>query len=254
MSIDKTQGIILKKIDIRETSVIATFYTKEFGKIKGLLKGVREDPNKVGSPLELFSNNDIVFYRKIRSEIHLISHCDLKENFSEIRKDLGKIYLASYIVMLIDLIVASEDKNEEIFNLMVDFFNSLSTRDDISHLEKLFEIKLLALSGFKPYFDACIVCSKKITKQAHFSLKLGGLICSDCIAQDRAATHISEGAIASLLHLEQESWGQALRLRLSKVLDQELSLMLKQFLNFHTGIDLRIKTEFNKLDLALVSG
>jgi recombinational DNA repair protein (RecF pathway) len=38
----KTDAFVLKRIDFRETSVILTLFTKELGKIKGVLKGVRE--------------------------------------------------------------------------------------------------------------------------------------------------------------------------------------------------------------------
>ena len=34
----KTEGIVLKSFDFRETSRIATFFTRDFGKVKGVLK------------------------------------------------------------------------------------------------------------------------------------------------------------------------------------------------------------------------
>jgi len=64
MSIEKAQALVLRKRDFRETSLIVDFYSREFGKISGLLKGVRSDPGKFGSNLEFFSLNEFVFYRK----------------------------------------------------------------------------------------------------------------------------------------------------------------------------------------------
>ena len=54
MSIDKAEGFVLSKRDLRETSIIVEFYTKEFGKISGILKGIRTEPEKFASNLELF--------------------------------------------------------------------------------------------------------------------------------------------------------------------------------------------------------
>ena len=52
-----TEGIVLKSFDYRETSKIATFFTKQYGKVKGVLKGIRKDPKKFGSHIDQFSVN-----------------------------------------------------------------------------------------------------------------------------------------------------------------------------------------------------
>ena len=75
----KTEAIVLKSFDFRETSRIVTFYSREYGKVKGLLKGIRKDPRKFGSSVDRFSVNDIVFYQYRNSDIHLVSQCDMKE-------------------------------------------------------------------------------------------------------------------------------------------------------------------------------
>lgn len=58
----QAQGIVLKTFDFRETSRIATFFTKEYGKIKGVLKGIRKDMKKFGSSVDRFSVNHLVYY------------------------------------------------------------------------------------------------------------------------------------------------------------------------------------------------
>ena len=64
MSIQKTEAIVLNKHDFRETSIIANFYTRDFGKLSGIMKGIKEQPGKFASTLEPFSHNDIIFYKK----------------------------------------------------------------------------------------------------------------------------------------------------------------------------------------------
>ncbi|GAJ11315.1 unnamed protein product, partial [marine sediment metagenome] len=59
----KTQGIVLGSIDWHETSKIVTFYTKDFGKIRGVAKGARRKKSKF-SPLEILSRHTIVFYER----------------------------------------------------------------------------------------------------------------------------------------------------------------------------------------------
>jgi len=80
--IQKAEAVVLKTYPFRETSKIAVFFSREFGKINGLLKGIRKDPKKFGTNLQLASLNDLVFYKKQSSELHLVGQCDLKQDFS----------------------------------------------------------------------------------------------------------------------------------------------------------------------------
>lgn len=110
MPIHKTEAIVINKRDFRETSVIADFYTRDFGKISGILKGIRTDPAKFASRIELFSYNEIIFYRRRISSLHLVSHADLKNNFSNIRQNMLKVAVASFAMELLGALMAPEDK------------------------------------------------------------------------------------------------------------------------------------------------
>ena len=245
----KSEAIVLKSFDFRETSRIVTFFTKDYGKVKGILKGIRKDPKKFGSQADKFSVNDIVYYQHRNSDLHLVSQCDLRVYFFGIRKDLKKTLAASYILELVDCIMPPEEKNGEVYTLMNDYLMSLEGALDTGKLVHMFQVKILLYSGFKPHLDSCLECRKKIvgqtlyrdcTGQARFSLNQGGLICSQCESVDHNATLISPGAVASILHIERSDWPQCLRLTLSEPVKKELKYVLNNFLVFH--LERRLKT------------
>ncbi len=236
----KTEGIVLKNFDYRETSKIASFYTQNHGKVTGVLKGIRKDPKKFGSSLDKFTVNDIVYYQYSRSDLHLISQCDLKQFFYPIRQDYKKNLAANYILELVDAIMPIEHPNKQVYQLMLDAFNFLGKIEDISKLIYMFQIKMLALSGFSPHIDACVKCNKPITGKVRFSLRSGGLICSLCPTSERTFTIISKGTIASMLHIEKNDWEKSLRLGLTKTVRSELKYILNNFLLYH--LEKRIKT------------
>ena len=237
--ISKTEGIVLKSFDFRETSRIATFFTRDFGKVKGVLKGIRKTPGKFGSSVERFSVNDIVYYQYRNSDIHLISQCDMKNYFFDLRQDLKRMIAASYASELIDTVMASEQQNEEIYQLMGDFLKSLQTADDIGKQVHMFQIKILSLSGFKPHLESCVRCSSRINAAVKFNLRLGGLVCPRCQDIPGEALAISKGAVASILHIQQMSWALALRLGISAAIKKELKYVLNHFLTFHLERHLR---------------
>jgi DNA repair protein RecO (recombination protein O) len=236
----QTPAIVLKRFDFRETSQIATFFTRDFGKVKGILKGIRKDHKKFGSTIDQFSVNDIVYYSHRDTDLHLVGQCDLKHFFFKIRKDMKRTMAASYIIELVDAIMPIEEKNAEVYDLTFDCLSTLEDIDDINKLVHAFQIKILLLSGFRPFLDSCVVCQKKMTSRMRFSMKLGGLLCEDCRANDLSATALSRGTVASLLHIERYSLKDILRLKLTALTRKELKFILNNFLIYH--IDRHIKS------------
>ena len=169
-----TKGIVLKTFDLRETSRIATFFTKNHGKVQGVLKGIRKDFKKFGSSVDRFSVNDIVYYQYSRSDLHLISQCDLIQFYFAIRQDYKRNVAANYMLELVDTVMPSEYPNKKVYQLMLDFLEGLETVKDVDKLVHVFQIKILVLSGFRPHIDACVKCRKVIEGKARFSLKGGG--------------------------------------------------------------------------------
>lgn len=237
--IAKTEAIVLKSFDFRETSRIATFFTKDFGKVKGVLKGIRKNPRKFSSSVDRFSLNEIIYYQYRNSDIHLISHCDMKEYFSGLRQDLKRMTAASYASELIDAVMPAEEQNEEIYQLLQDFLGSLQTVEDVSLLVHTFQIKILLLSGFKPHLETCVRCAKKVLGATRFSLKLGGLLCPTCKDPAGEAISISRGAVASIRYIQESDWVSSLRLGIEPSIKKELKYVLNHFLVFHLDRHLR---------------
>ena len=237
--------------DFRETSIIAEFYTSEFGKISGLLKGIRSDPDKFASNLEPFSLNEIVFYRKTHSPLHLVSQADKLDNFTRIRQSIEKTVMAGFMMELINSVMQPEDKNEDIFNLATASLKELETNYNPEKITTIFKIKMLALSGFKPHFDSCVSCNDRMTGQARFSLSLGGLLCPACTRKDPSARSIFRGTVATILHIERGDFRASLNLGMNPQIKKELDLILNTFLNFHLGKELKSQKLLNKLEVAV---
>lgn len=238
--INATEGIVLKSFDFRETSKIATFFTRDYGKLKGVLKGIRKDHKKFGTSLDRFSVNHIVYYHYTRSDLHLISQCDLKSYFFPIRQDYKRNLAANYALELIDTVMPTEQENKRVYELTLNYLDTLETIKDIDKLVHVFQIKVLSLSGFRPHLDSCVQCGKLIKGKVRFSMKEGGLMCSDCPTQEASFTLISKGAIASILHIESSDWLKTLRLGLTQPIKKELKFILNNFLVYH--LEKRIKT------------
>jgi DNA repair protein RecO (recombination protein O) len=212
MSIHKSCAIVLNRFDVRETSLIVHFFTRDYGKITGILKGIRGDPKKFASTVEIFSANEIVFYKRRNDEVCLVSHCDLENDFGRIRGNVAKIGLASMAMEIVNSVMEIEDVNLKVFELMYQTLSELAAGDNPEKVMTIFKIKILALSGFKPHLDSCVLCSQRILGQAKFSLSLGGLLCARCSGRDTSARSIFRGTIATILHIEKNEFKNNLTL------------------------------------------
>jgi len=243
----KDEAIVLRSYDFRETSKIAIFYTKNFGKMSGLLKGIRKDPKKFASNLDFLSINEIVFYKKIHSELHLVSQCDLRRGFSGIRGEVAKFGLASFCAELINAVSAVEDKNAEIYSLLVAFLDTLDKQEFSGQLIYNFILRVLNLSGFQPHLENCIICKSVIKDKAFFSHRFGGLLCSACAGRDGDRDDINQGTISSLLYFQNTSWPQSLRLGILPKVKTQLHDIIFSFLHFHLEKRFRSLSVLNEL-------
>lgn len=251
MSIHRTEAIVLNRRDFRETSMIADFYTRDFGKLSGLLKGIKTEPAKFASNLEPFSLNEIIFYRKRNSSLHLVTQADKRNNFDSIRQNITKTGMSSLMMELLGAIMAQEDKNEDVFDLSLTCLSELQTTNNPDKVMTIFKIKMLALSGFKPHFDSCVSCGDRILGQSKFSLTLGGLLCARCYQRDLSSRSIFRGTVASILHIERNDIKTNLNLGMNPQIKKELELILNAFLNFHLERELKSQRVLNKLAIAV---
>ncbi|MFT5169595.1 MAG: DNA repair protein RecO (recombination protein O) [Lysobacterales bacterium] len=229
----KTEGIVLRSFDYRETSRIATLFSKDYGKVTGIMKGIRTNPRKFGSSVDKFSVNEFVYYKYSRTDLHLISQCDLKQFYFPIRQDYKRNLAANYATELVDVVMPQENPNNRIYNLLLKFLAELESVKDIDKLVHIFQIKILVLSGFRPHLDSCVKTGKRIDGKAWFDLRSGGLVNLDFPVDEEHATIISRGTISSLIFIERSSWDKCLRLGLTYQAKKELKYILNNFLVYH---------------------
>lgn len=171
----KTEAVVLGSTDWHETSQIITFYTRDFGKIRGVAKGARRKKSKF-SPLEILSHHTIVFYEREDKDLYTLSECQTKETFPNIRKDIKKVAYGAYLIELVDATSTSE-KNEALFDLFLKALHFLEKREDSEIIIRAFETRLLGILGFGLHLDTCLICKQKLKNNFKFNPGLGGLIC-----------------------------------------------------------------------------
>ncbi|KPK42476.1 MAG: hypothetical protein AMJ78_02400 [Omnitrophica WOR_2 bacterium SM23_29] len=241
MAIQTTEALVLNRRDFRETSVLATFYSKDFGKVKGILKGIRSEKHRYGSSAELFSLNKIVFYEKSRGEFNNITQCDLIDGFFGIRKCLSAIAYANYIVELVDAMTEPDEKNIRVYELLHKSLRLLSKGEEPNRITRIFELKFLCFLGFAPMLNSCIHCNAPVSEKARFSLLRRGMLCERCLKEDPNARAVSKGTVQTLRHLENAKLDSLSKFKITKSIESELSVLIEELLESHLEKPLKSK-------------
>jgi len=241
MSIQKTDAILLRRQDLRETSLIVTFYTRDFGKMKGIVRGVRGHRAQFGgASLEIFAHDGLVFYERKKGDIFTISQCDLLEFFARAREDLEKLSQAAYMIELLDSVTTLGDKNADVFDLILNSLKMLNGDASPKRVSRIFEIKLLSLMGLMPSLDQCANCGGAVDGTSKFSFINGGLVCKKCFNSDRNAVPILQGTVKFIEHIRSNSFEKVARIKVASEVGRELEHILRKFLDYH--IERRLKT------------
>lgn len=147
MSSYRTEGVILRRRNFGEADRILTIYTKHYGKIRAIAKGVRKITSRKGGNVELF-NHCVLFLAKGRN-LDILTEAQVINSFSRLSRDLEKTAAAFYLVELVDQLTPDGQVNRQVFDLLIRALSDLGTTNyELRTIIRDFEIELLKLLGF----------------------------------------------------------------------------------------------------------
>lgn len=237
MAIQTEKAFVLKSFDLRETSKIATLYTENSGKIKGIFKGIRAGKKNFTTSLGLGTLNEIVYYPS-RNDLWLVSYADLLSGSLMSVDNIEQASVLNYILELVDKIMPMYAPSKLVFSLIDDTLRSLKA-NSWETIVYIFQAKLLEHSGFRPSLSECTWCYCSVSKDAFFSSRAGGLVCKSCSAKVSDCFSLSQEVLISLRYIQQNEFTFALRLRPSASACYEMRRILDEFFICHTNTKVR---------------
>lgn len=261
MAATKTLALVLAKQDYRDTSLLVDFYTREHGKVKGIVRGIRDGRERYGSTLEPFSLNEILFYKRKRGgDLHQVTQVELVDLFPDVREDLERLAYASYFIELMDELTEAEEADPEMFQLVLDLLAFLGTGASAKRAARIFEIKFFELLGLMPEIRSCVICRAEFPDPAFFSVKQGGIYCKACAAKASAyggqgaevastgvGIPVSRGTINFLEHARRASVKDLYQVKVAQEVGAELEKVLRRFVDFHLQRKLNSVTFLEKM-------
>ena len=120
MDILKSKCLILNKKELNEADLLATVFSKDFGKILGMAFGIRKSKKRSLLTLNPLNIAEITFQKK--NGYYTIIEAELVKNFSNIMKDIEKLEISLYILDSVNKIYDVNYENKDFFNKLEEIF------------------------------------------------------------------------------------------------------------------------------------
>ena len=171
-------GFILREFPYKETSKILEVFTREYGKISIIAKGIN-GKNKSSATSRRFAKANFNLY-KSGKDFYGLKEISLINSYSKSNKNFDVILYKSAIA---DLLLRTIDQTQidVVYRLLDNSFLAFeNARENQLNIFLAFLLKYISFSGFKPNLSTCGVCGRQIRNEdLYFSNSQASLICSD---------------------------------------------------------------------------
>lgn len=228
----KTIGFILRAIKFRESDLILTVLSRDYGKISLIAKGARRTESKFGAALDLLTLSELVFYDA--ENLKLLKEASIIEDYRMIKSDYERLTLALQSVHLLNQLVEEHHPDRAIFEFLKGFLDELGSLKNLELAAVAAKLKLMRALGIAPRMSSCSRGRHKLTDEFWFSPQSGGFVCAEC--RQAGDTRLSPRLAQNLKMILGLGWSKLDRLALS---EDEITLahrLLDEFIGFHLKV------------------
>ncbi len=172
-----TNGLVLRITTYNDTDALLTLLTPDNGILTAKARGLRRKNSPLAAACQLLAYNEFVLFEN--RGFYTINEALCKELFSELRKDIKKLSLATYFAQAAEVIAQEDTYNPELLSLLLNSLYCLSKLDrNETFVKAVFELRLACLAGYAPDLSGCSECNNPIPQR--FLISEGRLLCATC--------------------------------------------------------------------------
>lgn len=249
-------AIMLRTTEHGDYDKIVTFYTLSRGKISLIAKGAKRSIKRFAGVLELFSVLNLVWSYGRGRGLPILQEASVVHPFEQIRTNIIWTAYASYWCELVYLWMEQGQRQVAVYRLLehtLDQLNCGSLSEQALHIT--FQVRFMAISGFRPSFDHCNICRTPIERfersSVAFDIRRGGVLCEKCAPQESGPLCFSKGTVKLLRWVLNEPLEKLNRLRFSRQAIEESLRLLESFIPYHLGKETKSLKFLKQLDSRL---
>lgn len=193
-------GMVLFTAPVGEYDRRVVILTKEQGKIAAFAKGSRRPNSPLVGAVNPFTFGEFTMYEGRTS--FTIQSANIINYFSELREDIVGAYYGFYFLEFANYYTKEFNDEREMLKLLYQTLRALTNPHIPDMLVRyIFELKAYCINGEGPELFQCVSCGNR-DRPSVFSIKKGGLVCSQCDADIIDGIKLDDSVLYSMQYIK----------------------------------------------------
>lgn len=182
MPVLTSEAVVLRTWPVHEADLIVSFFTRDYGRVKGIAKSALKSRKRFGGALEPMTLARAWFAERPRQELVRLDQLEIMVSPMSRTVDAARLAVLSFYAEVLDEALPEHDPQETVFRLLSAVLEH--THAAISETVQpwmsltYFSLWMTRLMGLLPDIGHCMVCGDKLDAgQVSFSFFTDGLYC-----------------------------------------------------------------------------
>ena len=174
---------------------------------------------------------------------YTIQSASVTNYFAELREDIVGAYYGFYFLEFAGFYTKEANDEREMLKLLYQTMKALVNERIPNRLIRyIFELRALCINGEGPQVFQCISCGDK-ERPALFSVKKGGLVCSECMQDTADGMKLDPSTLYTLQYIESSRIEKLYTFIVSEKVLDELGHVMERYL------DVYVEKKFKSLEI-----
>lgn len=140
--------VVLKRRNVGEADRTLTVFSREYGRMKIVAKGVRRIHSRRAAHLEIFSHVSLMLHRGKTWDT--VTEATPLHTFSYLRSNLPRVSAAYYLCELVDALLPERQEHRDVYTLLLESLAKLNDAADTDPVavSEQFALELLRILGY----------------------------------------------------------------------------------------------------------
>lgn len=220
-------GMVLSTAPAGEYDRRVVILTKEQGKIAAFAKGSRRPNSPLVGAVNPFTFGEFTMYEGRTS--HTIQSANILNYFSGLREDMIGAYYGFYFLEFANYYTKEFNDEREMLKLLYQTMRALTNPNIPDRLVRcIFELKAFCINGEGPEVFQCVTCGDK-QRSAVFSVKRGGLVCSECRGAVVDGITLYNSTLYSMQYIESSKIEKIYTFKVTDEVLSQLEIVLNRY-------------------------
>ena len=178
MAVLSSEAIILRTWPVQESDLIVSFFTRDFGKLKGVAKAALKSRKRFGAALEPATVTRAWFAERPRQELVRLDQLEINRSPLSAPVDAIRLGVLSFYAEVLDEALPEHDPQDAAFRLVLAVLEQTTVEQPWMPLT-YFSLWMTRLMGLLPDIGHCIACGEALhAAEVFFTIHSDGLFCA----------------------------------------------------------------------------